>query len=240
MQRWHFDDAIDPRRDQGRAPQVDRRECEKRFLRLAGSNARDGAAGARRDLEHVPDRRTLRNRGFARSKMTKGTVRLLSYARASELGPPDICENNVTPGIMRVQTNAAVDQMIDTTTGEGHLETTPTSRRGAPSKVADACICSIGHGKICHRNLTDRRLRPSAGTTQSGRGPKLPLGRCASSPAQGRNVAGHADERPRASGQCHAKVLISCHFCKVAFRWVMWLAPWRHGGPRSANRKRHV
>lgn len=51
----------------------------------------------------------MQNRGFARSKMTKGPERLLSYARASELGPPDICENNVNPGIMRVQTNAAVD-----------------------------------------------------------------------------------------------------------------------------------
>jgi len=78
--------------------------------------------------------------GFAHYNMTKGAVRLLSYALADELGPLGIRVNNVSPGIMRTQMNVVDDPVIGTPTGEGYLEMIPARRWGEPTEVADACV----------------------------------------------------------------------------------------------------
>ncbi len=78
--------------------------------------------------------------GFAHYNMTKGAVRLLSYALADELGPHGIRVNSVAPGIMRTQMNVIDDPVIGTATGEGYLDMIPARRWGEPSEVADACV----------------------------------------------------------------------------------------------------
>jgi NAD(P)-dependent dehydrogenase (short-subunit alcohol dehydrogenase family) len=78
--------------------------------------------------------------GFAHYNMTKGAVRLLTYALADELGPHGIRVNNVAPGIMRTQMNVIDDPVIGTPTGEGYLDMIPARRWGEPAEVADACV----------------------------------------------------------------------------------------------------
>ena len=78
--------------------------------------------------------------GFTHYNMTKGAVRLLTYALADELGPHGIRVNNVAPGIMRTQMNVVDDPVIGTATGEGYLDMIPARRWGEPSEVADACV----------------------------------------------------------------------------------------------------
>lgn len=78
--------------------------------------------------------------GFAHYNMTKGAVRLLTYALADELGPHGIRVNNVAPGIMRTQMNVIDDPVIGTATGEGYLDMIPARRWGEPAEVADACV----------------------------------------------------------------------------------------------------
>ncbi|GAB5447602.1 SDR family oxidoreductase [Gymnodinialimonas sp.] len=78
--------------------------------------------------------------GFTHYNMTKGAVRLLTYALADELGPMGIRVNNVNPGIMRTQMNIEDDPVIGTETGEGYLDMIPARRWGTPEEVADACI----------------------------------------------------------------------------------------------------
>lgn len=78
--------------------------------------------------------------GFAHYNMTKGAVRLLTYALADELGPHGIRVNNVAPGIMRTLMNVEDDPVIGTEQGEGYLPMIPARRWGEPSEVADACI----------------------------------------------------------------------------------------------------
>ena len=78
--------------------------------------------------------------GFTHYNMTKGAVRLLTYALADELGPHGIRVNNVNPGIMRTQMNVEDDPVIGTETGEGYLDMIPARRWGEPDEVADACV----------------------------------------------------------------------------------------------------
>lgn len=78
--------------------------------------------------------------GFTHYNMTKGAVRLLTYALADELGPHGIRVNNVAPGIMRTQMNVVDDPVIGTATGESYLGMIPARRWGEPSEVADACV----------------------------------------------------------------------------------------------------
>ena len=78
--------------------------------------------------------------GFTHYNMTKGAVRLLTYALADELGPLGIRVNNVSPGIIRTQMNVVDDPVIGTPTGEGYLDMIPARRWGEPSEVADACV----------------------------------------------------------------------------------------------------
>ncbi len=78
--------------------------------------------------------------GFSHYNMTKGAVRLLTYALADELGPFGIRVNNVNPGIMRTLMNVEDDPVIGTETGEGYLDMIPARRWGEPEEVADTCL----------------------------------------------------------------------------------------------------
>ena len=78
--------------------------------------------------------------GYAHYNMTKGAVRLLSYALADELGPHGIRVNNVAPGIMRTMMNVTDDPVIGTPEGEGYLPMIPARRWGEPEEVAQACV----------------------------------------------------------------------------------------------------
>lgn len=78
--------------------------------------------------------------GFAHYNMTKGAVRLLSYALADELGPHGIRVNVVAPGIMRTQMNVEDDPVIGNQAGEGYLPMIPLRRWGEPEEVAKACL----------------------------------------------------------------------------------------------------
>lgn len=78
--------------------------------------------------------------GFTHYNMTKGAVRLLSYALADELGPLGIRVVVVAPGIMRTLMNVEDDPVIGTPTGEGYLPMIPLRRWGEPEEVAKACL----------------------------------------------------------------------------------------------------
>jgi NAD(P)-dependent dehydrogenase (short-subunit alcohol dehydrogenase family) len=78
--------------------------------------------------------------GFSQYNLTKGGVRLLSYALADELGPHGIRVNVVAPGIMRTQMNVEDDPVIGTPTGEGYLAMIPLRRWGEPEEVAKTCV----------------------------------------------------------------------------------------------------
>jgi len=78
--------------------------------------------------------------GFAHYNMTKGAVRLLSYALADELGPHGIRVNNVAPGIMNTMMNVEDDPVIGTAQGESYLPMIPARRWGRPEEVAQACV----------------------------------------------------------------------------------------------------
>jgi NAD(P)-dependent dehydrogenase (short-subunit alcohol dehydrogenase family) len=78
--------------------------------------------------------------GFAHYNLSKGAVRLLSYALADELGPHGIRVNNVAPGIMDTMMNVIDDPVIGTTAGEGYLPMIPARRWGTTEDVAQACV----------------------------------------------------------------------------------------------------
>ncbi|MGQ0564213.1 MAG: SDR family NAD(P)-dependent oxidoreductase [Gemmobacter sp.] len=78
--------------------------------------------------------------GFAHYNLTKGAVRLLSYALADELGPHGIRVNNVAPGIMDTMMNVIDDPVIGTVAGEGYLPMIPARRWGTTEDVAQACV----------------------------------------------------------------------------------------------------
>lgn len=78
--------------------------------------------------------------GFAHYNLTKGAVRLLSYALADELGPHGIRVNAVAPGIMRTMMNVEDDPVIGTAQGESYLPMIPARRWGSPEEVAQACV----------------------------------------------------------------------------------------------------
>jgi NAD(P)-dependent dehydrogenase (short-subunit alcohol dehydrogenase family) len=78
--------------------------------------------------------------GFAHYNMTKGAVRLLSYALADELGPHGIRVVCVAPGIMATQMNVVDDPVIGTAQGESYLPMIPARRWGTPGEVGQACV----------------------------------------------------------------------------------------------------
>lgn len=78
--------------------------------------------------------------GFAHYNMTKGAVRLLSYALADELGPHGIRVNAVAPGIMATMMNVVDDPVIGTAQGESYLPMIPVRRWGTTDEVAQACV----------------------------------------------------------------------------------------------------
>jgi NAD(P)-dependent dehydrogenase (short-subunit alcohol dehydrogenase family) len=78
--------------------------------------------------------------GFAHYNMTKGAVRLLSYALADELGPQGIRVVCVAPGIMATQMNVVDDPVIGTAQGESYLPMIPARRWGTPEEVGQACV----------------------------------------------------------------------------------------------------
>jgi NAD(P)-dependent dehydrogenase (short-subunit alcohol dehydrogenase family) len=78
--------------------------------------------------------------GFAHYNLTKGAVRLLSYALADELGPHGIRVNAVAPGIMATMMNVEDDPVIGTAQGESYLPMIPARRWGIPDEVAQACV----------------------------------------------------------------------------------------------------
>ncbi len=78
--------------------------------------------------------------GFAHYNLTKGAVRLLSYALADELGPHGIRVNNVAPGIMDTMMNVVDDPVIGTAVGESYLPMIPARRWGLTEDVAQACV----------------------------------------------------------------------------------------------------
>jgi NAD(P)-dependent dehydrogenase (short-subunit alcohol dehydrogenase family) len=78
--------------------------------------------------------------GFAHYNLTKGAVRLLTYALADELGPHGIRVNNVAPGIMATMMNVEDDPVIGTAAGEAYLPMIPARRWGTPEEVAQACV----------------------------------------------------------------------------------------------------
>ena len=78
--------------------------------------------------------------GFSHYNLTKGAVRLLSYALADELGPHGIRVNNVAPGIMATMMNVEDDPVIGTVQGESYLPMIPARRWGTTEDVAAACV----------------------------------------------------------------------------------------------------
>ena len=78
--------------------------------------------------------------GFSHYNLTKGAVRLLSYALADELGPHGIRVNVVAPGIMATMMNVEDDPVIGTAQGESYLPMIPARRWGTPDEVAQACV----------------------------------------------------------------------------------------------------
>jgi NAD(P)-dependent dehydrogenase (short-subunit alcohol dehydrogenase family) len=78
--------------------------------------------------------------GFSHYNLTKGAVRLLTYALADELGPHGIRVNNVAPGIMATMMNVEDDPVIGTAQGESYLPMIPARRWGTPEEVASACV----------------------------------------------------------------------------------------------------
>lgn len=78
--------------------------------------------------------------GFAHYNLTKGAVRLLSYALADELGPHGIRVNAVAPGIMRTMMNVEDDPVIGTAQGESYLPMIPARRWGTAEEVAQSCV----------------------------------------------------------------------------------------------------
>lgn len=78
--------------------------------------------------------------GFSHYNLTKGAVRLLSYALADELGPHGIRVNALAPGIMTTMMNVEDDPVIGTAQGESYLPMIPARRWGTPDEVAQACV----------------------------------------------------------------------------------------------------
>jgi NAD(P)-dependent dehydrogenase (short-subunit alcohol dehydrogenase family) len=71
---------------------------------------------------------------------TKGAVRLLTYALASELGPEGIRVNAIHPGLIETKMTTEDVPILGTEAGDEYMQTIPSRRAGQPEDVADAAL----------------------------------------------------------------------------------------------------
>lgn len=71
---------------------------------------------------------------------TKGAVRLLTYAMASNLGPDGIRVNAIHPGLIETTMTTEDVEIMGTDAEEGFLQAIPSRRAGQPEDVADAAL----------------------------------------------------------------------------------------------------
>ena len=72
--------------------------------------------------------------------VSKGAVRLLTYALADELGPDGIRVNAIHPGTIRTEMNRADIDLLDTDAEDAATEAVPLGRLGVPDEIADATV----------------------------------------------------------------------------------------------------
>ncbi|WP_336037223.1 SDR family oxidoreductase [Halobacterium yunchengense] len=78
--------------------------------------------------------------GFVTYCATKGAVRLMTYALASELGPEGVRVNAIHPGLIETQMTTDDVPIVGSEHSEHFLETIPSRRFGQPEEVADAAL----------------------------------------------------------------------------------------------------
>ncbi|KDE58383.1 3-ketoacyl-ACP reductase [Halostagnicola sp. A56] len=71
---------------------------------------------------------------------TKGAVRLLTYAMASNLGPEGIRVNAIHPGLIETTMTTDDVEIMGTDAEEGFVQAIPSRRAGQPEDVADAAL----------------------------------------------------------------------------------------------------
>mgnify|MGYP006283381447 CR=1 FL=1 len=78
--------------------------------------------------------------GFVTYCTTKGAVRLMTYALASELGPEGIRVNSIHPGLIDTQMTTKDVPIVGSDSAEDFLQMIPSRRFGQPGDVADAAL----------------------------------------------------------------------------------------------------
>lgn len=78
--------------------------------------------------------------GFVTYCTTKGAVRLMTYALATELGPDGVRVNAIHPGAINTQMLNADVEIVGTEAEAGYKEAIPLRRLGEPEDVADAAL----------------------------------------------------------------------------------------------------
>ncbi|MDG5776673.1 SDR family oxidoreductase [Haloarculaceae archaeon H-GB2-1] len=76
--------------------------------------------------------------GTVTYSMSKGAVRLMTYALAAELGPEGIRVNAVHPGLTETAMTSEDVPLVGTEAGEQMEQTIPLRRAGQPDEIADA------------------------------------------------------------------------------------------------------
>ncbi|AHF98400.1 3-ketoacyl-ACP reductase [Halostagnicola larsenii XH-48] len=71
---------------------------------------------------------------------TKGAIRLLTYAMASNLGPDGIRVNAIHPGLIETTMTTEDVEIMGTDAEEGFVQAIPSRRAGQPEDVADAAL----------------------------------------------------------------------------------------------------
>ncbi|SFS39234.1 SDR family oxidoreductase [Halostagnicola kamekurae] len=71
---------------------------------------------------------------------TKGAIRLLTYAMASNLGPEGIRVNAIHPGLIETTMTTEDVEIMGTDAEEGFVQAIPSRRAGQPEDVADAAL----------------------------------------------------------------------------------------------------
>lgn len=71
---------------------------------------------------------------------TKGAIRLLTYAMASNLGPEGIRVNAIHPGLIETTMTTEDVEIMGTEAEEGFVQAIPARRAGQPEDVADAAL----------------------------------------------------------------------------------------------------
>lgn len=78
--------------------------------------------------------------GFVTYCTTKGAVRLMTYALASELGPEGVRVNAIHPGLIETRMTTEDVPIVGGESGEAFRELIPSGRFGQPEEVADAAL----------------------------------------------------------------------------------------------------